>query len=71
MRQPEAGWVLRALWLAVILIGSIIAAIVCGVLTWLGGVHPALAVVNGAGGFATTVGVFLAIAHFLSEKSPS
>ena len=56
---------MRGLWLAVGLLFSLVTAIAGGVLAHLSGVHPATAVLSGAGAFAGTVTLFVLVANFL------
>ncbi|MEU8195225.1 hypothetical protein AB0C10_15740 [Microbispora amethystogenes] len=58
----------RGLWLAIIVTAGFVVGIAGGILAWLGGAHPALAVLAGAGGFVTFVTLSLTVANFLKSS---
>lgn len=58
---------IRAVWLAIVLLFAVITATASGMLSWLGGMNPANALLAGAGAFAGTVILALAVIHFLTD----
>jgi len=56
----------RSIWLAIILLFAVITGAAGGVLSWLGGLKPAHAVLAAAGTFTGAVLLGLAIGHFLT-----
>ncbi|MET8334072.1 hypothetical protein [Streptosporangium canum] len=62
MKSPE----FRLLWMAIILIASMIIGIAGGVLARIEGGNLAQVILAGAGGFVGMVTVSLMIAHFLT-----
>lgn len=64
--SPDPKSTVRAMWMAIISITAAIVAIAGGVLAWLDGASLSGAVMKGACGFAGTVLLLLAVAHFLS-----
>jgi len=59
----------RHLWLAVIIVFSIMVGAAAGLLTGLSARDPVTGILTGAGGFAGTVLLLLAIAAFLTPSS--
>jgi hypothetical protein len=55
----------RSLWLAGALLLSLITGIGGGVLDWLGGDHPAKAIIAGAAAFAATMALAILILTFV------
>lgn len=58
---------LRTLWLAVILLTATMIGVVGGILAWLGGMNPPMAVIAGAGAFVTGVMLALRIWDFTTR----
>lgn len=56
---------LRPLWLAYILLVATFVAVAAGLLSWLGGLNPATAVLAGGGAFSATTLLFIALQQFL------
>jgi hypothetical protein len=55
----------RALWLAIMLLAASILGTSGGLLSWLGGMNTPNAILAGAGAFAGTLLLGIAVAHFM------
>ncbi|MFI5909679.1 hypothetical protein [Dactylosporangium sp. NPDC051541] len=56
--------VVRGLWLTCVLLASVIIGTGGGLLTYVAGLHPALAVIAGFGGFAAAVQLLITITTY-------
>lgn len=59
---------IRGLWIAGAALFSLIAGIGGGILDWLGGDHPAKAIIAGAASFAATMTLAVLILTFVSPR---
>jgi hypothetical protein len=60
----------RVLWLALSVLFALFLGASGGVLSWLGGMNPPNAVLAGAGAFAGTLALVLAVIHYLAAPEP-
>ncbi len=59
----------RALWLAVIILVSLMIGVTAGVVTWISNRNPYAGILAGGGSFGGTVLLLLAMAAFLTAGS--
>jgi uncharacterized membrane protein len=59
----------RALWLAVIIIVSLLVGVAAGVVTWISNRNPYTGILAGGGSFGGTALLLLAMAAFLTSGS--
>jgi hypothetical protein len=57
---------IRIIWLAIILLAAAMVGCVGGLLSWLGGMNPANAVLAGAGSFGSAILLILSMFHFVT-----
>ena len=54
----------RAIWLAIFLLAAAMLGGICGLLSWLGGMNPANAVLSGGGAFGSAIVLILSLFYF-------
>ena len=57
---------IRAVWLAIIILAAAMLGGICGLLSWLGGMNLANAILSGAGAFGGTVILIQSLFNFVS-----
>ena len=57
---------IRAIWLGIILLAATMIGSAGGLLSWLGGMNVANAILSGAGTFSGAIILILALFHFLN-----
>jgi hypothetical protein len=60
----------RGIWLAIIMLVALVVGAAGGVISWIGGMHPANAILAGSGTFAGTVFLVIAVIYFLHDAKP-
>jgi hypothetical protein len=68
-KAPAVDRSTRALWLALMILFSLIVGAAAGLLVWAGGDNPFVAVLTGGGAFGATLLLLLAIFHFATTDS--
>jgi hypothetical protein len=58
----------RLIWLAIALLASVIAGAACGLLSWLGGLNAANAVLAGASAAGAVLTLAILVLHFVEDR---
>jgi len=67
--RPLTNSALRGLWLAITVLAGALTGTAGGLLAWIGGVNPPMAVLTGAGAFSGAVLLILAMLRFAAGSS--
>jgi hypothetical protein len=57
----------RGIWLSIMTLAATMVGTATGILSWIGGASPALALVAGSGAFATTILLMITMKDFLDH----